>query len=322
MNLDQLIDLYDKMEAAEDRVSEDELSERSVAALRILSENLSDLSHRIAYEVFTNLGRTFEVQNFPDIANHLYEILLIKLRNEDDFIKISGLRLGTHDSRLYVTLPDLSPLGDFSDWESMQEAGHDLFETKGKAKSPEQKAAGWYYHYNNFVSDSKGSDVYPTIMRARLEWGIREELAPYWYWYDRTIDTKYATPIQQPINLVSIIRGVVREYASYINDRTSEVSDEIYIEIRIGNLSKEIEDKTDAWSEGRSGGPSKPEVGISYGGTYKGRTLTEGEIISLIKSGEIRISRSYTEPSGDIRVNFQVTGSRQFTGLYKKISRT
>ena len=158
------------------------ISPRCFCAADVLDQRRYKYASGLSQLLADELQDTYEVTNYPDIAVHLQRVVYdLLMYNDDAFVRISGFRLDEDDCRLYTSYPDLSPLGTFEDWLEMQEAGHGLFPTKGKDMSPAQAAAGWYFHYVNFLEGDKGSDVYPAIMRARISWGIAENKAPYWY---------------------------------------------------------------------------------------------------------------------------------------------
>jgi hypothetical protein len=308
------------LEAAENAPKNtDEISARCDCAVSLLERFITRYANEVSNSVAVELQTSLEATNFPDIATHLYTVLLYKLtHSETAFVEISGFRLDTNTCMIYATIPELSTLGSHEDWKSMQEAGWDLFDTSGKAKTARQRAAGWYFHYTNFITGAKGSDVYPAIMRARLNWGVGRRLAPYWYWYDTSIDTRYGTPSQQPLDLRGIIRTCTEKYVQAINTACATATESGFLEIGIKELGEQIEKQFD----GEDTTKPPPTVNVRYGGTYKGRVLTEDEVLRLITSGDITVSRQYILPNGDIRINYQETSrGKHFTGLYQRITR-
>ena len=291
---------------------------KCACAAEILNTHRNRYATEVSNAILSELQTSLEVSRFPEIASNLYTTLYYKLtHSETEFVEISGFRLDERDCRMYATIPELRSLGTYSDWKSMQEAGWDLFDTKGKAKTPQQRAAGWYFHYTNFLSGRKGAEVYPTIMRARLNWASGRRLAPYWYWYDTDVSTKYGTPTQQPLDLRGIIRTYTERYIQDINSACALREESFYSEFSISDLERQI----DNYYNNEDFSRPEPTISIRYGGTYKGRKISEDEILNLISSGEISISRQYTLPNGDIMINYQETNRRKFTGLYQRITR-
>lgn len=295
------------------------------------------------------LREAWEVQNYPDIAYHLSEVLYDRLMDDADFVKITGFRLNKDSCELLVSRPDLSPLGDYSDWKMMQAAAGggemtqeaiDELTEEGfdvKVRSPKQRAGGWRNYYTKYLKQSRiDSWVYPHIMSQRLSWGQTENLAPYWYWYDKKISTDLAYPRQEPQDLTGIVRRFSQRFVSEINStcrlygsgptypptrprqrprpRPTE-PDEPEAEIYLQELERSVERMIQRYEESDFSQP-EVEVAIKWGGRYEGRILSDQEILDLVKRGLLVVSAEF-EFHGNIKVQFQRPGSRKFTGIYR-----
>ena len=308
------------LEAAENSPKNtNEIPAKCMCAAELIDRFRTRYANEVSSAVSDELQTSVEATNFPDIATHLYTVLQHRLtHSETDFVDISGFRLNKSDCTVYVTVPELRALGTYEDWKSMQRAGWDIFETKGRAKTPEKRAAGWHMHYINFLGGGRGNDVYPAIMRARLNWATGQRLVPYWYWYDTEIDTDYGTPRQQPLNLRGVIRTLTEKYIRGINTTCANVEESGFLEFNLKDFGDQLETQFDS-----DVSKPTPNISVRYGGTFQGKVRTEEEVLGLIRSGAITISRQYTLPNGDIRINYQETSrGKHFTGLYQRITRT
>jgi len=306
------------------------VSEQCLCAATSLTNIRDSYAQDICSNVETAMLKAWEVKNLPEIATHLSEVLKNLLMNGDEnFVKISGFRLSEDTCKLSVVEADFSPLGSFQDWVSMQQAGgggeiseETITELQNegfdiKKRSPVQRMSGWRNYYTKWL---KGNDntMYPSIMERRFAWAKSNDLAPYWYWYDTTINTLNGVyPRQQPQGLRKLVTKLSRDYVQRINEACKSGGSGPIVIVDLGLLGKEVERRVEQFIEGNI--PDlQMDLKFTYGGRYKGRILREEEIIGLINSGEITVSKSY-ERGGTIQLNYQVTSNRQFTGLYSRL---
>lgn len=274
----------------------------------LLEEVRQEYINEVVSTVYTIMLKAREVQNFPDIAMHLVDILQNKLYDDVNFVKISGFRLDDKVCSLYEDDPDLSVLGTFEDWLSMQAAGGSSFEPTGHV--------GWRYYYHQFIKDEeKDSDTYPAIMRARLDWGKAEGLAPYWYFYDKAVERGRVFPRQHIVHISDNIKEITVEFCRRLN-ATDETPSEAVVDTE--DFGRKTEDFIDDTFDGKYTTPiPEPRIRLVYGGTYKGKKKSAQEFEQLIQSGEISVSRAYYDSKGNLRMNYQETKTRKFTGLYR-----
>ena len=287
----------------------------------LLEEVRQEYISEVVSTVYTAMLGAREVQNFPSLAMHLADVLQNKLYDDANFVKISGFKLDDKVCTLYEGEPDLSSLGTFDDWLSMQEAGGSSFSSTGHV--------GWRYYYHQFLTGStikkkdgkksskpkKDEGVYPSIMRARLDWGQSEGLAPYWYFYDKAVSTSRVFPSQHIVHLSDKIKDITVEFCRKLNS-TDETPAEAVVDTE--DFGRKSERFIDDVFDGKYTTPiPEPEIRLVYGGAYKGKKLSEQEFEQLIKSGEISVSRAYYDSKGNLRMNYQETGTRYWTGLYR-----
>jgi hypothetical protein len=296
-------------------------TEKDVFLCNCAKEQVADEREIIIYEVLNIVERSmessYEARNFSDIITHLIDTLRLKLiYNDRDFLKITGLRLNKGTCKLENRFPDLSPLGTYSDWLSMQEAGHALFDTKPTKADP---SIGWRYYYYVWLTGANDDEVvYPSIMQARLSWAEGAELAPYWYWYDQAIDTDRAYPRQSPLRfseqIFEYVSNFVQKTNSFCANQKDLRGDEVglILELQHDNIEDFIEETI---TSGRHPTSSKPLVKFRWTGKLHGETISEYEINRRILNGEFGITDVF--PDGDVRIYHKTEVPKPGGGTFK-----